>query len=180
MTKHKQCRLWVNDYDFPGSKEVGKIIGKSITSSLQKGNVITQIAIEVSLPRNASNYALVGFEFIPGESRKVTDVSVHVASEQVTCPHDTIALTKKSVFSGISEEFAQSVLDSAIETINEIGGFSPGKLIFNIGAYSESGSSIMIFKLATKALIKISQLDIENMSDALLQNELEILLSTRV
>ncbi|NOU72974.1 hypothetical protein GC098_16360 [Paenibacillus sp. LMG 31458] len=179
LTKYKKCRLWINDYVFPERKDVGKIIDKSIPASMQKRDVARMIAIEVSLPRNMSNYALVGFEFIPDTAGNVTEVSVFVSSEQTTYSYDNLALSN-NVFSGIPDEFAQSVLESAIETIKQIGGFSPGKLIFNIGAFSDSGSSIMIFRLATSALIKISQFDIENMSDNLLQDELETFLTIRV
>ncbi|MDQ0875948.1 hypothetical protein QFZ77_004607 [Paenibacillus sp. V4I3] len=178
LTKYKKCRLWVDDYGFPGSKDVGKIIDKNIPSSMLKRDVASKNVIEVSLPRNTSNYALVGFEFMPDLAGNMTEVSVHVSSEQTTYSNETLAISN-NVFSGIPDEFALSVLESAIEAINEIGGFSPGRLIFNIGAYSDSGSSIMIFRLATSALIKISQFDIENMSDDLLQAELETLLSIR-
>lgn len=99
-----------------------------------------------------------------------------MTEQLVVYPNSPLATSRDRVHFGITEEYAQSILDGALELINEIGGFPTGKLVFEIGAHSEAGSSKAIFFRATKALIEISQLDLINLSDEFLQKEIEAVL----
>lgn len=177
LNNYRKCRLWVNELGELSCTKAENVLEKTIPSSLTKSTGIAQIVFELSLPKNNSNYALVGFESRPnGNNQSTTKIAVLVSNKQLQHSKDTLAKPNDKVFIGISEEYGQSVLDSAVETIKEIGGFPSGEIAFNIGAYAECGSSKAIFAQATRVLLKLSQLDLLNMAESAIQSEIEAML----
>lgn len=177
LNKYKKCRLWVNEIGELPYIEAKSTIEKYIPSSTKMSTGITQIAFELSLPKNNSNYALVGFECKPSDNNQnTTKLAVHICEEQLLYSKDTLAMPSDKVFIGISEEYGQSVFDSAVETLNEIGGLQSGEITLNIGAHAECGSSKAIFAQTTRVLMKLSQLDLLCMTEWAIQNEIESIL----
>lgn len=146
LSNYKKCRLWINELgNLPKEKE--EKVSETVIPSNNKNHMINTImAIEIILPRNASNYGLIGFEYIPNkENQSNTSVRVCFNNKLNEFKSDSLAIPNDKVFFGISEEYSQSILDSAVETISEIGGLPSGEIIFNLGAHAECGSSRAVF-----------------------------------
>jgi len=174
---YKKCRLWINEIIDDRGAEVEKTIEKSLSAGNKKYGDKLKLAIELAFPKNNSNYAFIGFEYVPDELNKdITSVIVCLNNKSICYSKETLAKPNDKVFKGISEEYGNTILDTAIETINEMNCFSSGKIIFNIGAYAECGSSKAIFAQATKILLNISQLELMSMSDLVIQEKIESML----
>jgi hypothetical protein len=167
LNNYRKCRLWLNEtIDLPLIKSE-HMIENFVPSSMKKATGINQIALELSLPRNSSYYALVGFECRASNNNQGnTKVTVLMSKEKSNYSSETLSDSYDKVFMGISEEYGQSVLDSAVETINEIGGLPFEEINFNVGAHAECGSSKVIFAQVTRILIKLCQADLLNMTEA--------------
>jgi hypothetical protein len=173
LKKNRKCKLWVNETAGLPLANSENVIEKDIVSSINKSNDIVQMALELSLSRDSSYYALVGFECKSDNNQKYTKITVSMSKENLTYSSETLSASYDKVFTGISEEYGQSVLDSAVETINELGGLSSGEITFNVGAHAECGSSNAIFAQTTKLLLKLAKLDLLNMTEDKIQNEIE-------
>ncbi len=176
LKKYRECRLWVNETNGLPFTKAENVLEKDIPSSIKKTTGIIQMALELSLPRDSSYYALVGFVCKSDDNQSNTKIIVLTSNERLIYSSETLSVSYDKIFVGIAEEYGQSVLDSAVETINELGGLSSGEINFNIGAYAECGSSKAIFAQATRILIKLSQFDLLNMTEAEIQNEIESML----
>lgn len=177
LKNYKKCKLWINEIADNIEVQAEKIIEKNSPACNKECVDKMKIAIELALPKNHSNYAFVGFEYIPDNTlQDITIVTVCVNNKVICNPNETLAMPNDKVFLGISEEYGDSILDTAIQTISEMNSFPTGKIIFNIGAHAECGSSKAIFAKATELLLRISQLDLENMTNELIQEEIELLL----
>jgi len=142
LNNHKKCIVWINEKNKVPITSVGRIMNKSIPSRMKKSTGIEQIALELSLPKNHSNYALVGFEYKSNNTNQnLTNITVLTSNEKVYYSSQTLSDSHDKVLIGISEEYGQSVLESAVETLNDIGGFPAGEITFNVGAHAECGSS---------------------------------------
>ncbi|GFZ32151.1 hypothetical protein CSC2_26770 [Clostridium zeae] len=177
LKNYKKCRLWVNERDELLVTKAESIENKDIPSCAKKPIDIKQIALELSLPKNHSNYALIGFEYNPSNTNQsTTNIAVFINNEQLYYQSETLSDSHDKVLIGISEEYGQSILKSAVETLNDIGGFPSGEINFNVGAHAECGSSNAIFSQATRMILKLSQLDLINMTELEIQNKIESML----
>lgn len=123
MNNYRKCTLWVNEIGELPHTRAESVIEKTIPSTLKRSTGIINMAVELFLPKNHSNYALVGFQYKPYESNNITRIIVNQNNEHFYYPNETLAMPNDKVLIGISEEYGQSVLESAVETINNIGGF---------------------------------------------------------
>ncbi|MBU3133908.1 hypothetical protein KPL40_15875 [Clostridium gasigenes] len=177
LKNFKKCRLWINDTTHGIEIKLQNKVEKSIVANTTKSMDTIKVAIELALPKNASNYALIGFEYVPNKTvQNKTIVSVCLNNELRDYDNQTLAKIDDKVVMGICNEYGDSILESAIEYINSIGVFPPGEVIFNIGAHAECGSSRAIFEKATEIILMISQFDLENMTNEVIQKEIELLL----
>lgn len=176
LKKYRKCKLWVNEIVGLPFTNTENIIEKDIPSSIKKTTDIVQMALELSLPRDSSYYALVGFECKAFNNQSNPKITVSMSKEKLNYSSETLSGSYDRIFKGISEEYGQSVLDSAVETINELGGFSSGEIHFNTGAHAECGSSKAIFAQTTRILIKLGKLDLLNMTEEEIRKEIELLL----
>ena len=96
-----------------------------------------------------------------------------VSKEELSYTSDLMSDSYDKVLVGISEEYGNSILDSAVETIIEMGGITPGDINFSIGSHAECGSSKVVFSQVTRILLKLSQYDLLNMTEIEIVNVLE-------
>lgn len=177
LSNYKKCRLWINELgNMPNEKEEN-VIESVIPSNNKKQMRNTIMAIEIFLPRNTSNYGLVGFEYVQDKDNK-SDLCVRVCFNKKLneLKNDSLAIPNDKVFFGISEEYSQSILDSAVDTINDIGGLPSGEITFNLGAHAECGSSRAVFNKITRIIIILSQYDLLKMTKVEVQTEIESML----
>jgi hypothetical protein len=176
LKKYRKCKLWVNETAGLPFTNAENVIEKDIPSSIKKTINIVQMALELSLPRDSSYYALVGFECKSDNNQRNTKITVSMSKEMLNYSSETLSGSYDKVFTGVSEEYGQSVLESAVETINELGGLSLAEIHFNTGAHAECGSSKAIFAQVTKMLLKLSQVDLLNLTETEIQNAIESML----
>jgi hypothetical protein len=182
LSRWRKCRLWYNDFNSEYVITSTEVIEKSITSYAENNKLEekVQIAIEVILPGGPSSYALIGFDFYPGElhSNKI-DVSVLIDSTDIIYTN-SLAYRNETVMIGIPKEYSQAILKGATKSLEDIGSFPPGRMVFNIGAHSNVGSSKVAFALATKLLLILFQDVIENIDHEQLKVKIDALLSRRL
>ncbi|VBB09156.1 Hypothetical protein LUCI_4442 [Lucifera butyrica] len=149
---YKRGRLWIND--FPGfESKIIDTIHRTFVGAKEIPRCNKSVVLEILLPRNASNYALLGATFIPLVGGTL-DVKINIGVHDDAVLKDNIAFTSDEVHVGIPKEYAFAVMDSVAETLDD-SEFPPGILFFDVGAHSDVGSSRMIFSRVTKILIKI-------------------------
>jgi len=166
LGNHQRGRLWINECPEIKSKIIGTI--QKTVEGVGKISEYKQSAVlELLLPRNASNYALLGVTYIPLNSKKI-DIKINVGIADDVVLKDNIASTSDEVHIGIPEAYALTIMDSAVETLKELE-FPSGILLFDIGAHGYVGSSKMIFSRITKMLVKIISKNVRAFSEEELQ-----------
>lgn len=148
LSNFKECKLWVNEIGDLQYTKTTSAIEETVLTATSITTYINQMALELSLPKNKSNYAL------------------------------TLAKPNDKVYLGISEVYGQSIIDSVVNTLNEIGGYSPGEIRLGFGAYAECGSSKAIFSQTARMLIKLAKLDILNMTEMDISSKIEFMLQS--
>jgi len=73
-----------------------------------------------------------------------------------------LALPSDKVHLGISNEYAQTILNTSMEVFMKLSVIPSGILTFNIGGYSDYGSNQVIFKKVTSIIIRLLVSNIKN------------------
>ncbi|WP_027624770.1 hypothetical protein [Clostridium lundense] len=151
LTGYKKGRLWINDLPVINYNVVELIEEKFKANTFEcQGK---SIALEIALPRNSSNYALLGATYIPDESGFL-NVEVKISSLEDDEFKGNIASTVDKVICGIPKEYGEAILEYIRNNINDFKVPS-GKLVFEIGAHGLVGSSKAIFSLLAKVIIEL-------------------------
>lgn len=113
-----------------------------------------RICIEISLLRHASNYALLGLEYMPFNNSLLQVEILYNSKNKDKFISDIGLLNQEYKYCGLLEDYTSGIFEG-IEKFykNNIG--CSGKLTFNISANCEVGSSKMIFNKATSILLNI-------------------------
>lgn len=113
-----------------------------------------ELALELYYPRNTSNYGMLGAIFWPNNSNELEIIIKY--SENIKEVYSTSLVSEyDTVFFGINEEYCDTIAESAVKTIKEYQEFPSGKIEFYMGAYSEVGSSQILFSKLTEIIIKL-------------------------
>lgn len=155
--KHEKIRVWINDLP-KANYNATNIKYFSLPANTYYDD--KKFAVELIYPRNSSNYALLGGQYISDESG-VLKTEIHICDLETHTYNDTIAFKSDNVFCGIPEEYANAVSEYMTKNADNLK-LPSGKIIFNVGAYGEVGSSKFIFSIATKILFKLLVLDFQN------------------
>jgi hypothetical protein len=175
LGSQQKGRLWVNECPEMKSKIID-IMERSINGvgGISYGG--KSIVLELLLPRNASNYALLGATYTPSDSNELNvKINVGISDDEVL--KDNLAFKSDEVHIGIPAEYASMILDSAVDTLKDFK-ISAGTLSFNTGAHGYTGSSKMIFSRVTKILVKLIFKDIIKLSEEELKELVALELST--
>lgn len=164
--KNKRGRIWINEE--PKAVFWGKnVIKTEICTTCKKGLSEQSVALELCLPRNNSNYALLGVRYSPKENTQKIIVSVESTDCKVEKYHDTIAMSIEDVYIGLLPEYAQAVFDSVCKYMEDVGDIPSGELVFNIASHGEIGSSRGLFSLMGRVVTELitKELDDKNESE---------------
>ncbi|WCF08136.1 hypothetical protein NDS46_28410 [Paenibacillus thiaminolyticus] len=154
LGQFRRGRLWVNDMPELRYKVVDKLTS-SIEVKQKKYIRPTSLALEMLLsPRDMSNYAFLGVKFIPNNDNRV-NITVNVGEDEDELLNDNIAMKSDRVFVGIPCEYAEAILNTSKNVIEETLQFPSGDLEFYIGAHGESGSSKFSFSKVTEVILKL-------------------------
>ncbi|QVK16926.1 hypothetical protein KHQ81_08435 [Mycoplasmatota bacterium] len=167
LGRYKLARLWINDF------RNRQLIFNKIKQTKVKANLFdlqkSQIVCEVKLPRNSSYYALLGCNFVPDSTGYLT-VNIYYSEEKnIEVFKDSLLNNiNEVVLFGIKEEYVNSIL-SYFENLEKDIIIPSGIINFNIGAYSEIGSSNILFTQLTEVLMALitkdlNKLDLEQLN----------------
>lgn len=115
-----------------------------------------RVALELSLHKHISSYALLGFNYVPAKNTKNLRISIEYSSENKINYSSEIRPTTscKYIYKGLDKQFLSAVIDS-INDFNKETNLPAGYLRFDIAANCEIGSSSLIFGAITKILLTI-------------------------
>lgn len=115
-----------------------------------------QIALELSLHRHISSYALLGFTYTPTKKSRSLIIRINYSNERGENYLSQIRTgeSRKYIYSGIDDFLMKAILDEIINFSKE-KSLPAGDLNFNIAANCEVSSSSLIFKMITKILLSI-------------------------
>lgn len=125
-----------------------------------------KVALELSLHRHISSYALLGFTYTPVNNSQSLIVRMNCFNEDRTNYLSQIRTgeSRKYISSGLDNYLIEVILDEIIDFSKE-RYFPAGDLNFNVAANCEISSSPQIFKMITKILLNVFiVLDSEKMS----------------
>lgn len=110
--------------------------------------------LELMLPSNASYYALIGAQYIPGFDDNL-HIEVRYTEGNTENYENTLAYSKKTVFKGLCKEYAETVQKTASNFLQSCDRIPSGKIVFDVAACCEVGSSPLIFRIATKIVLQV-------------------------
>ncbi|WBW97427.1 hypothetical protein [Oceanirhabdus sp. W0125-5] len=175
LDKYRRGRVWIDELpnmSYDVIQQLHSFIEIKSNSEIQAAN----LALELSLPRGASNYALVGLRYTPTKN-KVVEIKVNVSRNTGEIINDNIASQIDQVHVGIPLEYANVVLNTARSVIQEINDYPSGIIEFNLGAHGLIGSSQVIFSKITSIIIKLLCKNPSIMSSEAIKNEIFELLN---
>ncbi len=132
-------------------------------------------AVELCLPTGGMiRYGLLGALFLPDGSDQLV-IRVPFSKREGLPFSDSLASRLDTVWKGLPDEFAESVLHSSLNT-DTIQSLGAGKLRFCCAAHGELGSSIWIFSALSRIVVKLLCIDRKVVSEEnllkLVQNEI--------
>ncbi|MBD5544714.1 MAG: hypothetical protein HDR01_10885 [Lachnospiraceae bacterium] len=132
-----------------GSNRVIEILGTD-----ESLNYTLQVALELSLHKHISSYALLGFDYVPAKNTNNLIVSIKYSDENEINYLSKIrsVASSKYIYRGLDEHLLPAVVDSIIDFGKE-NPLPAGYLKFDIAANCEIGSSSLIFGIITKMLL---------------------------
>jgi hypothetical protein len=147
----KKCRVWLEELPLKEYKPY-----EVLSSILETFNCMSRnsqkIAIEMFVaPRY---YAFLGVEYAYKETNNI-EIHVNVTNDSEEIVTDTLALPSDKVHSGISNEYAQTILKTSTKVFKNLGVIPSGVLTFNVGGFSDYGSNQVIFSKVTSILVRL-------------------------
>lgn len=146
-----ECRIWLED--LPSSEcEVVEVLSSVLETSNTMSGSNQNIAIELFVaPRY---YALLGIEYVYKETNDI-EIFVNITKDTGKMVTDSLALSSDNVHSGISKEYAQTILNTSQKVLMDLKGIPSGIITFNIGGYGDYGSNQVIFSKVASILIRL-------------------------
>lgn len=162
LGRFRKGRIWTNEAP-ELEYETIEVLRETVDVTSLKRWDEKNLIFELSLPRNSSNYALLGLKYIP-DNEKVLKVEIKVGRSDDVLLENNIAQIVDEVHVGIPEEYARAILEYTKENSKEID-VPPGTLMFDVGAHGYVGSSQAIFLSVTKILLNIIDKDLKSISE---------------
>lgn len=168
----KKCRVWLEELSSMECKVVEILSSKMETyNNMNRNNQSIGVELFVA-PRY---YALLGIKYIYKDTNNL-EIYINITEDDEKI-NDSLALPSDNVHLGISNEYAQTILNTSIKVLGNLNDVPPGVLTFNIGGYGDYGSNQVIFAKATSILIRLlvvaiqGKIDIEDLKNNV-RNEL--------
>lgn len=154
-----RIKIWENESPICECKTINKITNR-YSANIQKAEDKI-IVVEIQLPKNNSNYGLLGTKY--RSNQDIADIVVDVSEYETEQYIDNIAIKPDIVHKGIPNDYINGIIRN-IEKNKELL-LKCGKYEFCYGAHGEVGSSEKIFYLLTGIVLElISEQDINKES----------------
>ncbi|MBN1775396.1 MAG: hypothetical protein JW817_02910 [Clostridiales bacterium] len=147
----KKGRIWLDELPSERYITEGEICS-TIEANDRTIRIGKRAAAEVFIaPRH---FARLGFEYVYKDSANL-EIHVNIGKDCGPPVTNTLALPSDPVYSGITNEYAPTILDRSTKEISKNEDIPSGVLTFKLGAHSDYGSNRAIFKKVTRILMKI-------------------------
>jgi hypothetical protein len=168
-------RVWIEE--LPDLRyRVEEVVEQTVEASPKGWGATRSAAAEMVRPScGPSSYALIGAKFLPAATGPLfIQVAVSGASDEkrsspATGEHELTTIPYSAKFVGLPREFVRGVLDVVADAADLLGA---GLLRFDHAAHDYVGSSIMAFRWATQATVRLLTIN----SNAISEDELRQLL----
>lgn len=145
-----KIRIWQDEFQTFDLRPI-KIIEKEFTTANENIGLSKLMAVEVCLPKNSSNYAMLGVKYEGCDESKILvdvfDFDTEEFSGNLGVKPDNIQL-------GLPEDYVAGVF-KGFEKILNSGLLRKGKYRVFIGAHGEVGSSVNIFDYTCRVLMRL-------------------------
>lgn len=149
---NNKIRVWINEYPYVNDDNKKFEIENQIITKKEKLHTNIKVACEVSLPKNAGNYALLGCTY------NMLDCNFANIKVQYSKGYNKIYVTALdseycNKYIRMEEEYIEGVF-YGVNTFNDKNTIAKGEYLFDIQAICEVGSSISLFSKITKVLFR--------------------------
>jgi hypothetical protein len=152
--KGTRIRLWIDELPDSVIENVQFIESKCCTHSKRNWNA-TKLGVEVCLQKHNSNYGLLGLEVFPPDEQNILSIKVYYTNSDEKLFSDTLAHSKKTVFSALPREYAVAIAERVKNFLQQIPDLPSGTLAITVGAHCEIGSSKALFGIIAEILLNI-------------------------
>lgn len=125
-----------------------------LKSNISTIKEIRYFTIELLLPYHTSYYAALGAKYIPEIGDECLHIEVRYSNTNTERYENTLAYNKRTVFKGLSNEYVDSVLKTSVDYL-KYNTIPSGKIVFDVAACCEVGSSPLLFKIITKIVLQV-------------------------
>lgn len=148
-TNNVRIKIWENENLMCKCKKIN-VISKNYSAGIQKAKD-REIIVEIQLPKNNSNYGLLGVKYQSNmeQAEVIIDVSEYEEEQYM----DNIAIKPDIVHKGIPDDYVNGIIRN-IEN-NKGTLLKCGKYEFCYGAHGEVGSSEKIFYILTNIVLEL-------------------------
>lgn len=174
LGKYRMGRLWIDEIPnicYDNTHQLQFAAKTEFINTVQS----VKIALELSLPQNSSNYALLGISYTPSDNN-IIEVKINASSNTEEKVKETIVSAIDEIYVGIPLEYANAVKSATQSVIEEINDFPNGILEFNLGAHGLIGSSNVIFSRVTYIILKLLCKNPKNMTIEEIKDEINRLI----
>ncbi|BCN32366.1 hypothetical protein [Anaeromicropila herbilytica] len=150
-----QIKIW--DDEIPKQQ---LCVIKNISKRLDGNGICLEqnktMAVELRLPRNISNYAMLGLVY---ENNTIsTNIEIEINDYEEIEYVENIALKTDYIHMGIPEDYVNGI-EKSINKLNNEELISNGNYKFCVGAHGEVGSSTISFMIVCSILLKLLLLE---------------------
>ena len=142
---HRIARVWLDEL-LPAMFKPDKILEHLFVPKPSLSTCFCKAAVELLVPKGPIGvYGLLGAELVPNLSGSLR-LQVGVSNQKLSHYENSLALRSDSASIGLPQEFADSVLDGAIECLGSNRNLPSGDLVFFCAAAGNVGSNSALFR----------------------------------
>jgi hypothetical protein len=145
-----KIRIWQDEFP-PFDLRPIKTIEKEFHSTNENLEMSKLMVVELSLPKNVSNYAMLGVQYEICEKAKI---EINVFDYDTIEFTDNLGLKPDYIQLGLPEDYIEGIF-RGIDNLVKLGSLKKGKYRFFIGAHGEVGSSINMFDYICRVLVEL-------------------------
>lgn len=163
--KKWEFRYWIGELPKLEVKNICESIIE-IKNANKVLNDALQVALELSLHKDVSGYAMLGFDYVPTKNSKALTVKVSYYDENdISYLSHLRPNLSKYMHTGIDKSLSEAIINKIIDVSKE-SALPAGELNFKVASNCDVSSSPKIFGIITKILLNILVgMDREKLSD---------------
>lgn len=145
-----KIRIWQDEFQTFNLRPI-KIIEKEFITANKNIGSSKLMVVEVCLPKNASNYAMLGVNYEGCDESKIVVDVFDFDTEEFP---NSLGIKPDNIQLGLPEDYVIGVFKGFEKMLNS-GILQKGKYRFFIGAHGEVGSSVNVFDYTCRVLMRL-------------------------